>query len=72
VSLDPETKRRITICNLFVNHKLTLEDIVRVLDEDYAHIVKVLLDGGLVGERRQKSEVPPSGVERRRFQTAKK
>ena len=38
-SLDPVTKRKITICNLFVNHRLRVADIVRVLDEDYKHIV---------------------------------
>jgi len=36
VNLDRETKRRATICNLFVHFKLTLRDIVRVLDEDYS------------------------------------
>jgi len=34
-SLDPVTKRKITICNLFVNHWLSIAGIVRVLDEDY-------------------------------------
>ena len=33
-TLDPKSKRAITICNLFVNHKLPLSDIVRLLDED--------------------------------------
>jgi hypothetical protein len=63
--LDRETKRRITICNLFVNHGLTLRDIVRVLDEDYRHVVRVLLNSGLVGERRQNLHEPPEGIERR-------
>jgi hypothetical protein len=65
INLDPETKRKVTICNLFINHKLTVEDIVRVLDEDYKHVVRVLLNSGLVGERRQNHQEPPERIERR-------
>jgi hypothetical protein len=54
-SLDPVTKRKITICNLFVNHRLSLADIVRVLDEDYKRVVSVLIEQGFVHERRQNS-----------------
>ena len=72
-SLDPVTKRRITICNLFVNHRLPITDIVRVVDEDYKHIVGVLIDQGFVHERRQNSREsaqaePKSGLFRRRSQ----
>ena len=52
VSLDPIAKRTITICNLFANHRLPIKDIVRVLDEEYRHVVKVLIQQGLVGDRR--------------------
>jgi hypothetical protein len=62
----PKTKREVTICNLFVNHKLTVADIIRVLDEDHRHIVNVLLKGGIVSERRQQRHTPPKGIERRR------
>jgi hypothetical protein len=65
IDLDPKTKREVTICNLFVNHQLTLRDIVRVLDEDYRHVVMVLLNNGIVHERRQDRQKPPEGVERR-------
>ena len=54
-SLDPVTKRKITICNLFVNHRLSIVDIVRILDEEYKHIVRVLIEQGLVYDRRGKS-----------------
>ena len=72
-SLDPVTKRRITICNLFVNHRLPIADIVRVLDENYKHIVGVLIEQGFVHERRQNSREsaqaePKSGLFRRRSQ----
>ncbi len=52
ISLDQSTKRKITICNLFVNHKLSMLDIVRVLDEEYARVVHVLIEQGLIRERR--------------------
>jgi hypothetical protein len=35
------------------------------LDEDYRHIVKVLLNRGMVGERRQDSQEPSEGTDRR-------
>jgi hypothetical protein len=66
IGLDPKTKRELTICNLFINHKLTVPDIIRVLDEDYRHVVRTLLNSGIVRERRQKRHVVPEGIERRR------
>ena len=54
-SLDPVAKRKITICNLFVNHRLPIVDIVRVLDEEYKHVVGVIIEQGFVHERRQNS-----------------
>jgi hypothetical protein len=65
INLDPETKRKVTICNLFINQKLPVQDIVRVLDEDYGHVVRVLLNSGLVGERRRTLYEPPEGIDRR-------
>jgi hypothetical protein len=52
-SFDPVRKRKMTICNLFVNHRLAMRDIVRVLDEKYEHVVRVLIEQGLVFERRK-------------------
>ena len=52
-SFDPVRKRKMTISNLFVNHRLAIHDIVRVLDEKYDHVVCVLIDQGLVFERRK-------------------
>ena len=65
-SLDPQTKREVTICNLFINHKLSIEEIIRVLDEDYGHIVNALLNRRVVDERRQRHKRAPEGIERRR------
>jgi hypothetical protein len=64
--LDPQTKRDFTICNLFINQKLTISDIIRVLDEDYGHVVMALLESGVIQDRRQRQRRPPAGVERRR------
>ena len=66
LSLDPKSKREVTICNLFINHELRVRDIVRVLDEDYGHVVKVLLNRGMVGERRQDSHLRSEDINRRR------
>jgi hypothetical protein len=67
ISLNPEFKREVTICNLFINHDLMVCDVVRVLDEGYRHVVKVLLNRGVVDERRQNSRVPSEDIDRRRF-----
>jgi hypothetical protein len=57
------TRRKITICNLFVNHRLSLRDILRVLDEKYDHVVCMLIEQGLVLERRKNPR--KVGVDRR-------
>ncbi|MEW5975978.1 MAG: hypothetical protein AB1898_09265 [Acidobacteriota bacterium] len=64
-ALDPKTQRALTICNLFLNHKLTIADIIRVLDEEYGSVVLALLEQGVVRERRHRRLEPPEGVERR-------
>jgi hypothetical protein len=66
VDMDFKTKRGLTICNLFINHKLTVQDIVRVLDDDYTHVVLTLLNSGIVRERRQEQDVLADRMERRR------
>ena len=50
--LDAHAKRKATICNLFVNHRLTILDVVRILDESYRHVVTVLIERGIIEERR--------------------
>ncbi|HEX2522298.1 MAG TPA: hypothetical protein VHP35_09240 [Terriglobia bacterium] len=44
LDLEPETKRTLTICNLFVNHKLSIGNIERLLDEDFGRVVLALLE----------------------------
>ena len=65
-ALDPKTKRAVTICNLFVNHKLDVGDIVRLLDEDPGRVVLALLEPGIVHDRRNKPSPTRDGQERRK------
>jgi hypothetical protein len=64
--LDPQTKRAVTICNLFLNHNLGLGDIVHLLDEDNGTVVLALLEQGIIRDRRNKPGEPPEGKERRK------
>jgi hypothetical protein len=65
LELPAKTKRAMTICNLFVNHQLSVADIERVLDEDGGRIVRELIKHGIVCDRRQLAGRPPGGIERR-------
>ncbi|MFN8006311.1 MAG: hypothetical protein U0V70_04675 [Terriglobia bacterium] len=53
--LDPMTKRKVTICNLFMNYSQSIPDIARILDEDYPSVVTTLIERGLIEERRETS-----------------
>ena len=70
VNLDPKTKRTITICNLFLNHRLEVPDIARLLDEREGNVVSTLLQRGVIKERRQRDGRPPEGIERRTYRAA--
>jgi hypothetical protein len=66
--LDSETKHYVTICNLFLNEKLHLSDIVRLLDEDRGRVVLALLELGIIKERRttpRPTQGPQKRAERR-------
>lgn len=63
--LDPGAKRRLTICNLFINHRLPISNIVRVLDEDFGNVVVTLIERGILNDRRHQKGLPPVGFERR-------
>jgi len=54
-SLAAHQKRKITICNLFLNYKLSINDIAKTLDETYKHAVCVLIEQGIIRERRSVS-----------------
>ena len=63
--LDPEKKRELTICNLFINLNMSISNIERVLDEDSGKIVRTLIENGILYDRRHITGRPPVGVERR-------
>ena len=70
LNLDPKSKRTITICNLFLNHRLEVSDIARLLDEDRGNVVSTLMQRGVLTERRQRVGYPPEGIERRTYRAA--
>lgn len=57
--LPPEEKRKLTICNLFANQKLSVTDIRRLLDEPYGSVIEALIQLNLVHDRRKN---PPQFV----------
>ena len=64
--LDVESKRALTICNLFINHHLSVSEIAQLLVEhDLSQVVHVLVQRKIVRDRRQKLSAGPSNVERR-------
>jgi hypothetical protein len=50
--LDFETQRELHICNLFVNERFSISEIVRFADEDYGTIVRTLLGKKVLIDRR--------------------
>ena len=65
-NLDPLSKRAMTICNLFVNHHHSISDIVRVLDENSRNVVLVLINQGIIKDRRVGQSNLAAGSERRK------
>jgi hypothetical protein len=57
--LDPQTRRVVTVCNLFVNHEYGISDIARALDENRRNVIHVLLGQGIIRDRRVR-EITPS------------
>ena len=51
--LPPEDKRKLTICNLFANQKLSVSEIRRLLDEPYSSVIEALIQHKLVHDRRR-------------------
>jgi hypothetical protein len=52
--LDLKSTHSIKICHLFLNDKLHLSDIVRLLNDDRGSVVLTLLEEGVIEERRKK------------------
>lgn len=55
----PAEKRSLTICNLFANQKLSIAQIMNLLDESYGNVIQALIAHKLVHERRKN---PPEFV----------
>jgi len=66
-NLDAQAKRTATICNLFINHQLAVSDIARVLDESHGRVIDVLIQQGVVEERRSVSRNPKATPSRPGF-----
>ena len=66
-TLDPATKRALTICNLFANHLLRIDDIASVLEEDRRAIIQTLIHRNVIYDRRhhQGRSTAPRRNERR-------
>ncbi len=56
--LDLQMKRRLTICNLFINHRMAIPDVARLLDESYGYVVSALIEQGVVEDRRRQKRNP--------------
>ncbi len=65
-NLDPQSKRAVTICNLFVNHQYGISDIVRLLDENHRNVINALLKKGIIRDRRVRQRTRPEGSEHRK------
>ena len=55
-SLDPATKRQLTICNLFYHHQQSVPDVMRVLDETYECVIVALIENRLILDRRKEKK----------------
>jgi hypothetical protein len=51
--LDPLTKRKITICNLFANHQKTVPEIVELLETSRKLVIDTLVEYNLLKDRRK-------------------
>ena len=60
-----ELKRPLTISNLFLNHRLPIRDIMRILEESYENVVTALIGHNVVRDRRRQIPRVFHGVERR-------
>ena len=51
--LDPLTKRKVTICNLFANHDKTVLEISSLLEASRKLVIDTLIENKLLKDRRQ-------------------
>ena len=65
-NFDPQSKRAVTICNLFANHHYGISDVIRLLDENRRNVVLVLINQGIIKDRRGGKAKAPDRRERRK------
>jgi hypothetical protein len=58
--LDLKSTHAIKICDLFINEKRHVSDIVRLLHEDRGSVVHTLIEAGVIEERRKKPRQEPA------------
>jgi hypothetical protein len=51
--LDPLSKRKVTICNLFANHEKTVTEIAELLETSRKLVIDTLVENKLLKDRRQ-------------------
>jgi len=68
--LDFATQRDLNICNLFVNRKFTISDIMRLAEEDYRTVVQSLLRQKVIVDRRHEERLQLGATESRRPNSA--
>lgn len=54
-NLDPLSKRRMTICNLFANHQKTIAEISSLLEASRKLVIDTLIENKLLKDRRKTS-----------------
>jgi hypothetical protein len=65
--LDPDSRKEITICNLFMNKRLGIQEIVRQLGESYGNVVHILINQGVVYERRKSRQTKAATADPRQM-----
>jgi hypothetical protein len=53
--LDSSSKRKMTICNLFMNHRKTIPEIASLLEVSRKQVIDALMENKVLKDRRKKS-----------------
>ena len=51
--LAADIKRKIAVCHLFLNYRLSIHEVAKTLDETYQRAVHILIEQGIIQERRR-------------------
>ena len=74
-TLSPESKQRMTLCNLFANHGQSIEELAVYFTMDRSQVISVLIEEGLLQDQRRRSAERIKGgrrdSDRIRLQTVK-